>query len=114
MKNKLISLFIFSVLLAISATPVFAQSADVTKVQTFIQNIIQILVTLAGLLSVAFFVWGGIGYIKSSGDPESLDRSKKTIMYSGIGLAVVLGAFVLSNIITQLSTSAFGATTITH
>jgi len=59
------------------ATPALAASADVTKIQTFIQGVIQVLVTLAGLISAGFFVWGGIGYITSSGNPESLDRSKK-------------------------------------
>jgi TRAP-type C4-dicarboxylate transport system permease small subunit len=91
------------------AFPVFAASADVTKVQSFIQEVIQVLVTIAGLVAAGFFVWGGIGYITSSGNPESLDRSKKTIVNSAIGLAVVLGAFVLSNIVTQLATGAFGA-----
>jgi TRAP-type C4-dicarboxylate transport system permease small subunit len=90
------------------AFPVYAASADVTKIQSFIQSVIQVLVTLAGLVSAGFFVWGGIGYITSSGNPESLDRSKKTILYSAIGLAVVLGAFVLSNVVTQLATSSFG------
>ena len=103
----ILSLIITPILVA---SPVFAASADVTKIQTFIQSIISILVTLAGLLSVGFFVYGGIGYITSSGNPEALDKSKKTIQYSAIGLAVVLGAFVLSNIITQVATSAFGAT----
>lgn len=93
----------------LSASPVFAQSADVAKIQTFIQSIIQVLVTLAALIAAGFFVWGGVGYITSSGNPEALDRSKKTILYSAIGLAVVLGAFVLSNIVTQLATTAFGA-----
>ena len=92
----------------INAGAVYAQSADVAKVQTFIQSIIQILVTLAGLTATGFLIWGGIGYITSSGNPESLDRSKKTILYSVIGLVIVLAAFVLSNIITQLATSAFG------
>ncbi len=92
----------------ITATPVFAQSADVSKIQTFIQSIIQVLVTLSGLVSAGFFVWGGFGYITSSGNPESLDRSKKTILYSAIGLTVVLAAFVLSNIVTQLASTAFG------
>ena len=93
------------------ATPALAASADVTKIQTFIQGVIQVLVTLAGLISAGFFVWGGIGYITSSGNPEALDRSKKTILYSAIGLAIVLGAFVLSNVVTQLATGAFGAST---
>lgn len=93
------------------ATPALATSADVSKIQTFIQGVIQVLVTLAGLVSAGFFVWGGIGYITSSGDPEKLDRSKKTILYSAIGLVIVLGAFVLSTVVTQLATGAFGGST---
>lgn len=93
------------------AVPVLAASADVSKIQTFIQSVIQVLVTLAGLVSAGFFVWGGIGYITSSGDPEKLDRAKKTIVYSAIGLVIVLGAFVLSTIVTQLATGAFGGST---
>lgn len=91
------------------ATPVFAQTADVSKIQNFIKGIIQIFVTLSGLIATGFFVWGGVGYITSSGNPEALDRSKKTIMYSSVGLAIVLGAFVLSTIVTDLATTAFGA-----
>lgn len=102
------SAFVFFFLLA---SPVLAASTDVAKIQTFIQGVIQVLVTLAGLVSTGFFVWGGIGYITSSGDPEKLDRSKKTIVYSAIGLVIVLGAFVLSTIITQLATGAFGGST---
>jgi hypothetical protein len=51
---------------------------------------------------------GGFGYITSTGNPESLDRSKKTLVYSGIGLAIVFGAFVLTNIVSDLAKSAFG------
>ncbi len=93
----------------IVATPVFAQSADVSKIENFIQNIIQVFVTLSGLIATGFFVWGGVRYITSSGNPEALDGAKKTIFYSSVGLAIVLGAFVLSNIVSGLATSAFGA-----
>jgi len=109
MNKKLIVLSAFAVTALMFASPVLAASADVTKIETFIKSIIQVLVTLAGLISVGFFVWGGVGYITSSGSPETLDRSKKTIIYSAIGLAVVLGAFVLTNIISDLATGAFGA-----
>jgi len=107
--NKIIflqSLFITSLVVA---APILAQSADVSKIQNFIQNLIQIFVTLSGLVATGFFVWGGIGYITSSGNPEALDRSKKTILYSSVGLAIVLAAFVLSNIVAQLATGAFGS-----
>lgn len=93
----------------ITAAPVFAQSADVTRIQTFIQSITQVLVTLAGVSATGFFVWGGFRYITSSGNPEQLEGAKKTILYSAVGLAIALGAFVLSNIVTQIATGAFGA-----
>ena len=91
------------------ASPVYAQSADVDKVTTFIQSVIQVLVTLAGFVAAGFIVWGGIGYITSSGNPEALEKSKRTILYSAVGLTLVLGAFVISNIVDQLATTAFGA-----
>ncbi|MEX0895659.1 MAG: pilin [Patescibacteria group bacterium] len=91
------------------ASPISAQSGDVDRIQTFIMSVIQVLVTLSGLIAAGFFVWGGVGYITSSGNPEALDRSKKTIMYSAIGLTIVLSAFVLSNVVTDLGTAAFGS-----
>ena len=108
MKNIIVtvSLIISSLVYAV---PVFAQSANVTRVENFMQSIIQILVTLAGITATAFFVWGGLRYITSSGSPEQLEGAKKTILYSAIGLVIALGAFVLSNIVTDLATTAFGA-----
>lgn len=108
--KKIIVFNAFVLTTILLATPVYAVSADVTKIETFIKSIIQILVTIAGLVSAGFFVWGGFGYITSSGNPEMLDRSKKTILYSAIGLAVVLAAFVLTNIVSDLAAGAFGTT----
>ena len=90
------------------AHPVFADSSDVTKIQNFIQSIVQILVTLAGFVAAAFFVVGGFRYITSTGNPEHLEGAKKTIVYSALGLAISIGAFVLTNIVTDLATQAFG------
>lgn len=106
-KIFLLNFIIFS--LIAFATPAYAQTADVAKVESFMKSVIQILVTLSGLTAAGFFVWGGFGYITSSGNPEALDRSKKTLWYSAIGLTVVLASFVLSNIVAELATNAFGA-----
>lgn len=107
--KKLIVTSSFLLTSLVLASPVFAQSADVTKVQTFITNVIQVLVLLAGTLASAFFVWGGVRYITSSGNPETLESAKKTILYSAIGLTISLAAFVITNIVTQLAHSAFGS-----
>ena len=100
------SLFFTSLVVA---SPAFAQTAEVGQIQSFIQSVIQVMVTLSGFIAAGFIVWGGVGYITSSGNPESLEKSKKTILYSAIGLTLVLGAFVLSNMVSQLATTAFGA-----
>lgn len=86
----------------------YAQSADVAKIETFIRNIIQIMTTLSGLVAAGFMAWGGFRYITSSGSPDALESAKKTLMYSAIGLVVVLSAFMLSNMVSELASTAFG------
>lgn len=107
--KKLIFLPSLALTSLVVASPAFAQSAEVGQIQSFIQSVIQIMVTLSGFIAAGFIVWGGVGYITSSGNPEALDKSKKTILYSAIGLTLVLSAFVISNIVSQLATTAFGS-----
>ena len=104
--QRLRSLWLSVIIVLLSASTAFA-APDLSRVQNFATNVIQVLVTIAGLLAAGFFVMGGIGYITSSGNPENLDRSKKTLIYSSIGLAVAIGALVLSGIVTDLATAAF-------
>ncbi len=94
--------------LILSVAPALAAGPDISQIENFGKNVIQVLVTLAGLLAAGFFVMGGINYITSSGNPEHLEKAKKTIIYSGIGLAVAIAAFVLTNVVSQLANTAFG------
>ncbi len=89
--------------------PAFAADANITQVENFIRSIIQVVASLAGLVATGFFVAGGFGYITSSGNPERLEKSKHTLIYAAIGLAIVIAAFVISNIVTTLATNAFGS-----
>jgi hypothetical protein len=72
-------IFLASIVLTslVSASPVFAQTAEVAQIKSFIQEVIQIMVTLSGFIAAGFIVWGGVGYITSSGNPENLEKSKK-------------------------------------
>ena len=92
----------------ILAHPAFASDGNVTQVENFIKSVIKVVSGLAGLVATGFFVAGGFGYITSSGNPEHLEKSKHTLLYSAIGLAIVIAAFIISNIVTDLATSAFG------
>lgn len=63
---------------------------------------------LAGLLATAYFVVGGFNYITSSGNPQRLEKAKRTILYSAIGLSITIAAFVISNIVSSLASKSFG------
>ena len=91
------------------AAPALADSAaEVAKIQTFIQSVIAVLVTGAGALATVFLVVGGIRYITSTGNPHNLEKAKHTIVYSILGLAISLGAYVLSSMVSGLAVAAFG------
>ena len=91
------------------AQPALAVSGDAAQIESFIHSIIQLVAGLAGLIATGFFVIGGFTYITSSGSPERLDQAKRTLFYSATGLAIVVAAFVISNIVTTLATKAFGS-----
>lgn len=107
--SKLLALYIAVGLPNILTHPVFATTAGVGQVESFIKSVITVLAGLAGLIATGFFVVGGFSYITSSGNPEHLDRAKRTIMYSALGLSITIAAFVISNIVTTLATNAFGS-----
>jgi len=102
-----ITTIIFSVPWSIRGVAL-AANGDVGQIESFLQSVIQAMAGLAGLVATAFFVVGGFRYITSSGNPEHLERAKRTIMFSATGLAITIAAFVLSSIVTGLASSAFG------
>ena len=108
-KYQIVILIVAVAIPLLLAPPAFAASADVTQVNNFIRNVIKVIAGLAGLVATGFFVIGGFSYITSSGNPEHLDKAKRTLLWSSIGLAIVIAAFVLSNIVTTIATDAFGS-----
>jgi hypothetical protein len=106
---KIVALIVAIGLPLLLAPDALAAAGDVAKVEDFIRNVIKVIVGLAGLVATGFFVMGGFGYITSSGNPEHLDRAKRTLLWSGIGLAIVIAAFVISNIIVSIATDSFGS-----
>jgi hypothetical protein len=106
---KIVTLYVAIGSLVLLAPHALAAPADVSQVENFIRDIIKVVAGLAGLTATGFFVMGGFGYITSSGNPEHLDRAKRTLLWSGIGLAIVIAAFVISNIIVTIATNSFGS-----
>ena len=76
-----------------------ASGGDVQQINTFIKSIVQVIAGLAGLLATGFFVLGGLSYITSSGNPMALQKAKRTIIFAGLGLAITIAAFALTDMV---------------
>lgn len=56
----------------------------------------------AGALAVLFLIIGGIQYIISSGNESRAKAAKNTIMYALIGVAIIVLALFLINVVMDL------------
>ena len=68
-----------------------------TSIPEMIGNIIKLLLSFVGGLSVLIIVIAGIMYITSGGDESRVDTAKKWIIYAIVGLVVSLLAWVIVN-----------------
>ena len=64
-----------------------------------VTDILNAIIFVLGLVSVVFIIYGGVQYISSSGDPSKVEKAKKTILYSCIGLIVSVLAFAIVNFV---------------
>jgi type IV secretory pathway VirB2 component (pilin) len=94
--------------LLLSGLAFAADPGGVGQINNFVKNMIQILTGIATLIAVAFIVIGGLHYITSSGNPEHLDRAKRTIIYASIGLVITIAAFAITGTVGDSATKAFG------
>ena len=53
----------------------------------------------AGIVAVGFIIYGGYLYVLSSGEPGKVRKAKDTLLYSIVGLIVVLIAFVITRFV---------------
>jgi hypothetical protein len=77
--------------------------------QSYITPVIATLCALASLTCTFFLVSGGVQYITSSGRPDKLEHAKKTLKNAVIGLVLVLGAAVLTAVLSHAYASSSGA-----
>jgi hypothetical protein len=68
------------------------------------QEIVNILSLIVGIISVIMIIIGGLRYITSGGDSNSVTGAKNTILYAIVGLIIVIFAQVFVRFILGLFT----------
>lgn len=71
--------------------PNCGKSAD----QSVIVTAVKISSEIAAAVCLLIIVLGGLRYIISAGNPESVKRSKDTLIYAVVGLVVSISAFTI-------------------
>jgi amino acid transporter len=72
---------------------------NTVPLDTFIANIINILLFVIGAVAVIMIIIGGIRYVTSNGDQAQVKGAKDTILYSIIGLVVAILAYAIVNFV---------------
>ena len=67
------------------------------NVNTQLQNAINIIYMIAGVIAVIIIIIAGIQYSLSNGNAQTVSKAKNAIIYSLVGLIVVASAFVITN-----------------
>lgn len=62
-------------------------------------TVIQFLLIFAIIVSLFFFLYGGIRYISSGGDKGKVDQARKTLVAAIVGLVISLAAFFVVNLV---------------
>ncbi len=73
---------------------------DATPIAEVLTNILQFLLSVAGILAILSLVVSGILYMLSNGDEQHAGMAKKAALFSVTGIAVILVSLV---IVTQIS-----------
>lgn len=133
-KKQIFNFILIFSLLSFSVCPIFAQGTlrnasdnlstfggdagfdkNKTDIDVIIGSVIKYLLSFLGVIFLILLVYGGFTWMTARGDSEAVKKSKDIMVNAIIGLAIVLGAYMLTNwIIRSLVQSTLAiSTTIT-
>ncbi|MCK4891779.1 MAG: hypothetical protein KAS78_03875 [Candidatus Pacebacteria bacterium] len=97
----LISIFIFSIF----AFPVYAAGAFTfldKPVVDIINELIKLILSFVGKISLLILILGGVLYVVSGSKPERQEKAKKTITYAILGLILVLISYAILGVLDKI------------
>ncbi|KKQ95002.1 MAG: hypothetical protein UT66_C0015G0012 [candidate division CPR2 bacterium GW2011_GWC1_39_9] len=65
------------------------------NIYDFLQFIVKTMLSIAAIIAVIFLIIGGVRYVVSAGNTDSVEGAKNTILYAVIGLIVIMLAWFI-------------------
>lgn len=69
------------------------------NITDLVKEILGYIVKIGGVVATLAFIWAGFIYVKAQGKPAELDKAKTIFINTCIGAAILLGAQLISTII---------------
>lgn len=82
-----------------STAPQFVQdiSGGQTSLRGLVLTIVNTILTFLGVIAVIMIIYGGMLYVTAAGAQEKIDKGKKILMYTVIGIVIIMLSFVIVN-----------------
>jgi len=74
---------------------------DLTAIIILINVVIRIALGFAGIVAVIFLIYSGYLFMISLGNPDALAKAKSKLLYTIIGLVVIICAYIIVGFILQ-------------
>lgn len=71
------------------------KGTDSSTLNKIMGSVVNILLTIVGMISVIMIIIGGIRYTTSNGDASQTAAAKNTILYALVGLVVAIMSFAI-------------------
>jgi len=84
-----------------------------TDLKSLILTIIDYALGFLGLIAVIMVIYGGVLYVTSAGDSGKTDTAKKIILYTVIGIIIIMLSFVLVNAVLGAGSGSTVTTPVT-
>ena len=82
-----------------SVNPV-AQFGDIGKL---LNQILPTIMLTASLVFLAILLYGAFSYVTSSGEQEKIQKARKTITYSMVGLVLIFLSYLIVQIVSMIT-----------
>jgi hypothetical protein len=60
------------------------------SISKLIEKIVNWLAQIGGIIAVGMIIWGAIQMLTAGGNPEKIEKAKKTIFWTVVGYAIIL------------------------
>lgn len=124
-KHKLVLTIVFTLVLGMMVTPAMPAMADdgdpnpadqeinfglsygadtglgTSDVRKTVSDIINVTLSLLGIVAVVIILWGGFRWMTAGGNEESVSEARKIIFSGIIGLAIILSAYAVARFVLE-------------